>query len=75
LNNSLLHEDIPEPKIAALIYLTENKNAAIKQKDTPAPRLFIRNTPFIINRLSMVYFKEIKVAFAKPINISKKVYV
>ena len=52
---SLSHEDMPEPKIAALMYLTENKNVD-KVKDTPSSS-FIRNTPF--HKTSMVYFTEI----------------
>lgn len=45
LNSSELHELTFEPKIAALIYLIENKNADIKQNTTPANLLLILHTP------------------------------
>lgn len=54
-NRSELHELTFEPKIAALIYLIENRNAAMKQNATPANLLLILHTP--INFVSPYFTK------------------
>jgi hypothetical protein len=54
LNNPVPHEVTFEPRIAALMYLIANKNADIKQNDTPAPLLLISHTP--LNKHFMLFY-------------------
>jgi len=57
-NRAAFHEETPDPKMAAAMYLAANKKAAIPQKDTPAPRLFIHNPSSMHISISVTLFYE-----------------